>query len=174
MKYIYLLLAYILSSITLTGKEYTFVFVGEEGNHTFTSAIDIYDGDTFKFQFPDYYNALVPSVIAGKFSIRIRNLDTPEKRKYRGSHHLEKPAGYLVGQYLESIFEDAERIIITNAIKGKYGGRIVADVILDDVLNVGNHLIEKDLAKTYDGGKKLKWTERDLQHILNELNHLVD
>ena len=41
---------------------------------------------------------------------------------------------------------------------GKYGGRVIGDVILDGK-SLSKQLLEKDYARIYCGGKKESWCE---------------
>ena len=58
-------------------------------------------------------------------------------------------------QFTVAKLRGAKTIELRNMKRGKYF-RIVAEVWVDGQ-NLGQLLIEKGLAKLYDGGKKLKW-----------------
>lgn len=98
--------------------------------------------------------------------IRIRGIDTPEKRtstknpdgskRSEASRQREKAAAVAARQALIDILKGAKVISLSSPIHGKYGGRTVADVAVDEV-DVATLLIQQGHAKAYDGGTKPDW-----------------
>lgn len=107
----------------------------------------IYDGDTFRCNIAGY-----PEIIGERISVRINGIDTPELRDNRKP---VKQLARLAKQHTVQRLREAHQIELRNMKRGKYF-RIVADVFVDGH-NLGQELIQKGLAKPYDGGKKPKW-----------------
>ncbi|GBC59543.1 nuclease [Desulfonema ishimotonii] len=117
--------------------------------HSTVIRIDkVYDGDTFfahvKGHFP---------IDKKPVGIRVRGVDTPEMK---GSRPSVKKKAVKAKQLVESELRNARKIHLYNiSMKDKYG-RMLATVFCDR-RDLGRMLIEKKLAKTYDGGKKAAW-----------------
>ena len=92
-----------------------------------------------------------------RMAIRLRGIDTPEKG-WRAKCPEEARLGELATAKLKEIVESAEQIEFNNLEWDKYGGRVLADVVIDGV-PVAERLIAAGLAKPYDGGKKSSWCE---------------
>ena len=50
----------------------------------------------------------------------------------------------------------ARRVLIRNPAWGKWGGRVIADVLIDG-RSLATALIEAGLARRYDGGRRAGW-----------------
>ena len=122
--------------------------------------IDIHDGDTMKVVFM-YGNKPF------KIAIRILGIDAPEITAGAGRLPEEKIAAIKVRDFLIDYFKDKTtgRFSIVD-VKiddwDKYGGRVLADVILEDGRTITDLLIEKGYGRRYDGEKKHKWTLEEL------------
>lgn len=93
-----------------------------------------------------------------RVKIRINGIDTPEST-WRAKCEKEKKLGLQAKKALEELISDRKRIKIKNYKYGKYGGRIIADVIVGSV-NAAERLIARELAKPYTGqGPKPNWCE---------------
>jgi len=102
--------------------------------------------------------------------IRIGGIDTPEKRtstknpdgskRSEASRQREKTAAAAARQALIDMLKGAKVISLSNPIHGKYAGRTVADLAVDDT-DVATKLIEAGHAKPYDGGTKTQWNWGD-------------
>lgn len=142
----------------------------------------VYDGDTIKYvripvwsgKYPDKKKGeqdVWPGVVItheGVFvetDIRVAGIDTPERRpptkkkdgtkRTKAERDRERQAAYAARDFLKGLIRDNNAAIeIRNAEHGKYAGRTVADVFIDDV-NVASILIENGHAVAYDGGTKL-------------------
>ena len=53
------------------------------------------------------------------------------------------------------------RVTLRNVKLGKYAGRVVADVIIEDGRSLADILITADLARSYDGGTREGWCQDD-------------
>ena len=109
-----------------------------------------YDGDTIRFNLPDY-----PPIVGNDIRVRVNGIDTPE---IKGKCEKEKYDAKQARDLVADILRDAEKITLKNMKRGKYF-RIAADVIIDGE-NLADMLIQAGMAIRYDGGKKThKWCE---------------
>jgi len=106
-----------------------------------------YDGDTCYITIP-----VLPSRLK-KMSVRILGIDTPE---IRGKCPEEKNLALRARIFANKVFKEAKNIEYKNLRWGKYGGRLLSNVYLDGKL-YSNLVIEKGLARPYDGGIKHGW-----------------
>ena len=142
----------------------------------------VYDGDTLKDVrvlihrhdfIPEEYGTPWPGVhitqrgVEIETDIRIAGIDTPEKRvstknpdgtrRSEASRQREKSAALASRQALIDLLKsNANGFSIFDPILGKYAGRTVADVAVNE-MNVATYLIERGHAKLYDGGTKPDW-----------------
>ena len=142
----------------------------------------VYDGDTLKdvrvlilrYDFiPEEYGTPWPGVhitdrgVEIETDIRIAGIDTPEKRtstknpdgslRSEASRQREKAAASASRQSLMDLLkENKNHFSISDPIHGKYAGRTVADVAVNE-MDVATYLIQKGHAKAYDGGTKPDW-----------------
>jgi len=142
----------------------------------------VYDGDTLKdvrvlihgYDFiPEDYGNPWPGVyitergIEIETDIRIAGIDPPEKRtstqrpdgslRSEASREREKAAAAASRQALIDLLKVHEnRFSISDPILGKYAGRTVADVAVNE-MDIATYLIQKGHAKAYDGGTKPDW-----------------
>ena len=104
-----------------------------------------YDGDTC---YAELANA--PSEL--KFvRIRIRGIDTPE---IKGKCEKERKLAKEAKRFLNKLIMESHLITLRNLNWGKYGGRIIADLYIDNT-NYLVYLKGKDFYVPYSGGKKL-------------------
>lgn len=148
MKYFILLLLF-LPSVAVAGNY---------GNAT-AKYVSVYDGDTV---FVDICNW--PEIIGKRIGIRVNGIDTPERfDKNPKVKELAAEARMFVVQTLK----DAKKIELRDMDRGKYF-RIAADIYVDDE-NLGDMLVDRKLAKRYDGkSKRPSWTEKDYNLFLEE------
>jgi micrococcal nuclease len=85
--------------------------------------------------------------------VRIRGIDAPELKSRCEASRL---AGLDARHALEALAARSNHIQLTRISGDKYFGRIVADVILPDGLNVADDLLVAGLVQVYDGGRKPK------------------
>jgi endonuclease YncB( thermonuclease family) len=88
-------------------------------------------------------------------SIRILGIDTPE---IKGECIEEKELALKGRELANELFKAAKTIRLENLKWDKYGGRVLADVYLDEEL-YSKKLIDAGLARPYDGGTKESWCE---------------
>jgi len=109
--------------------------------------VRVHDGDTIIVDVP-----LFPAIIGDNISVRLSHIDTPEMTDQRPE---VKTLAIKAREVLKQILHDAKKIELTELKRDKYF-RINAIVIADGV-NVQTTLINLELAKPYDGGKKSPW-----------------
>jgi len=115
-------------------------------NVTVDKITSIYDGDTFRVNINSY-----PPIIGHRMAIRVNGIDAPELRTKCSK---EKNLAIKAKQLTVSILRGAKVIELKNIKRGKYF-RIIADVYADGK-SVGNALLKRGLAVSYDGGTKTK------------------
>ncbi|MGB0750188.1 MAG: thermonuclease family protein [Magnetospiraceae bacterium] len=108
----------------------------------------VYDGDTFTADATPWPKVTI------RVSVRLRGVDTPE---LRGKCEAEKAKARAARDALKELLQSAP-VTITNIERGKYAGRVVADVWAGDV-NAAEVLIAEGLGRPYDGGKRVGWCE---------------
>lgn len=111
------------------------------------TVLSVHDGDTFKAQVP-----LWPGLSAVTL-VRVLGVDTPE---LRGRCSTEREAAERARVFTTQALAAARHITLTQLTEDKYGGRIVANVLLDGV-SLSERLIAAGLAHSYDGGTKTPW-----------------
>lgn len=107
--------------------------------------VEVRDGDTFVINIPN-----IPDVFGSNIAVRIRGIDTPEKNDKREEI---KAIAYKAKEELERLFDSSDDIVLYDLGRDKYF-RLLASVKIGGV-DVADYMIEKGLAKKYNGGKKL-------------------
>ncbi|WP_288550149.1 thermonuclease family protein [uncultured Brachyspira sp.] len=82
-------------------------------------------------------------------AVRIKGIDTPEKRDQREEI---KALAYKAQEELEKLLMSGEKITLYNLGRDKYF-RLLASVRVGNI-DVSKYMIDKGLAKKYDGGRK--------------------
>jgi endonuclease YncB( thermonuclease family) len=123
---------------------------------TFGKVIKVYDGDTITIA-----SKLYDASPVYRFSIRIRNIDSPE---IKGSTPAEKKLAMEARDALHKLIF-GKIVYLQNNGQEKYG-RILADIIYKDSattsdINIGDWMLEHNYAVPYDGGKKTRPKEWD-------------
>ena len=114
---------------------------------------NVYDGDTFTLvsKLPYEDSPLY------KFKVRIAGIDCPE---IRGKTTEEKDAAQAAKKEVMELILYKE-VQLDNVGLEKYG-RLLADVYIindsNNKINIGQHLLNKGLAKVYNGGTKKPFT----------------
>ena len=98
----------------------------------------VVDGDTIKNSDSGY--------------IRIIGIDTPE---IKGQCKSEKDKAVQAKKYLQSVLESSKEIKVVGNKTDKYG-RLLALVYADGV-SVSGLMLQANLARVYDGGKRESW-----------------
>lgn len=85
----------------------------------------VVDGDTVAVD----ASADLPPELAG-LKVRLRDVDTPEKVG-RAKCASERRAGQVATAYVRSAIASATRVVVRDPAWGKWGGRVVADALVD-------------------------------------------
>lgn len=112
-----------------------------------SKVMSIYDGDTFKVTISSW-----PSIAGDNIGVRVKGIDCPEMRD---KDKTIKERAQQAKQYTVKRLREGKVIWLKNIQRDKYF-RILADVEIDGK-DLGKELIEKSLAKPYDGGTKEGW-----------------
>ncbi len=112
--------------------------------------VRVVDGDTVAVD----ASADLPSELAD-LRVRLRGVDTPEKG-WRAKCDSERDAGQAATEFTETAVAGASTIVVRNLEWGKWGGRVVADLVLDGH-SLSESLIAEGHGRAYDGGKRGSW-----------------
>jgi micrococcal nuclease len=114
--------------------------------------IRVLDGDTMEI-----VNEFLPDEL--RLYVRVKGIDTPEKAP-RAKCIKESMLAIKATNFTKSLIDNAQKnndsIDFSDIKWDKYGGRILANVYINDI-DLGKELIKKKLAKPYDGKQKLDW-----------------
>jgi micrococcal nuclease len=118
-------------------------------DHVPAQVLYVIDGDTFRAQIHIWPDLIIET------SIRVARIDTPEKK--RGSEcEAERQAGYAASAYAKQFLVKNSQVFLSGLKKGKYAGRMIAEVKLADGRNFSDIMLKSGHAIAYDGGKKNK------------------
>lgn len=112
-----------------------------------SKVMSIYDGDTFKVTISSW-----PSIAGDNIGVRVKGIDCPEMRD---KDPKIKELAQQAKQYTVMRLREGKIIWLKNIQRDKYF-RILADVEIDGK-DLGKELLERSLAKPYDGGTKEEW-----------------
>ena len=112
--------------------------------------VRILDGDTVAVD----ASADMPPELAG-LKVRLRGVDTPEKGG-RAKCDTERAGGQAATAFTEQAVAEAATILVRDPKWGKWGGRVIADLVLDG-RSLSTTLIEAGLGRPYDGRKRAGW-----------------
>ncbi len=110
----------------------------------------VVDGDTVAVD----ASADLPDDLA-KLNVRLRGVDTPETT-WRAKCDSERRAGAAAAAFTRSSIDRASEIVIRDPRWGKWGGRVVADLLLDGRSHA-DELISAGHGRPYDGGRRKSW-----------------
>lgn len=159
-------LAWIIFVPTNTQVDTTFSLVGQKEikKHEIVRVID---GDTLVITAP-----YLPPPLKKELSLRINGVDTPEKG-FRAKCDKERKLSIAAKEFTEQQLKNAGRLAVNIEGWGKYGGRIIGDVILyncpvkenGDVICptlLSKLLIDNGYAVAYIGsGPKKDWCKEE-------------
>ena len=114
--------------------------------------VRIVDGDTVAV---DASTDLPPEL--ARLNVRLRGVDTPEKGG-RAKCPFERQAGQAATAFTETAIAKALHILVRDPEWGKWGGRVVADVILDG-RSLSAVLIATGHCRPYSGGRRGSWCQ---------------
>jgi micrococcal nuclease len=107
----------------------------------------VIDGDTVEMR------ALVWLDLHMTTRVRLKDLDAPERQgRCPQETQLAAAAAARLAQLL-----DGQRLFLTDLTRDKYGGRVVARIITQGGLDVGQELLTEGLARPYAGSRKRGW-----------------
>jgi endonuclease YncB( thermonuclease family) len=112
----------------------------------------VVDGDTFAVK------ALIWPGQDIRVFVRVNGIDTPE---LRGKCLYEKKLAQNARRFVVN-WTQSGWVKLKNIRRGKYAGRIIADVFGNNGRNLAQGLLKSGLAYTYSGGKKINWCGQDL------------
>jgi len=106
-----------------------------------------YDGDTLYITMP----GLPPEL--SEMLVRVAGVDTPE---IKGKCEVEKTLAIQARDFVTQSLKEAHSVAFCNPKWGKYGKRVIADVVIDGK-NLAATLIENGLGRPYGGGRRKGW-----------------
>jgi len=107
----------------------------------------VYDGDTLNVDIKDW-----PPIVGKSMPIRINGIDTPEMNSKDAKL---KALAVKARDHVRSRLSTAKVVELRNIQRDKYF-RLDADIFVDQA-DLAHELIDKGLAKPYDGGTKDPW-----------------
>ena len=116
--------------------------------------VRVVDGDTVKVD----AGADLPPELAS-LSVRLRGVDTPEKGR-RAKCDAERQAADAATAFAKEAIRKARSIVVRNPAWGKWGGRVIADLILDG-RPLSSALIEAGHGRAYGGGRRKTWCSKE-------------
>lgn len=112
--------------------------------------VRVVDGDTVAVD----ASADMPPELA-RLKVRLLGVDTPEKGG-RAKCDDERNAGQAATAFTEERIARASAIVVRDPEWGKWGGRVVADLVLDG-RSLSASLIAEGHGRPYDGGRRGSW-----------------
>lgn len=109
--------------------------------------LDILDGDTVTARIHVWIGQDVES------SVRIAGIDAPE---IKGKCIKEREMAERARQALKALLADSE-ISLYNIRLEKYAGRVLAEAVNKNGVNISKHMLEKGLVRPYGGEKREGW-----------------
>lgn len=115
---------------------------------TYAEVVSVYDGDTFSVTALIWLDQTIDT------KVRLAHVDTPE---LHSACKAEQARALKARDYVRGLMKAGTRVTLTGIKADKYAGRIVAGVRLPDGRDLAGLLLDKRLARKYEGGRKLKW-----------------
>ena len=112
------------------------------------------DGDTLEIA-----NQFLPEEL--KLFVRAKGVDTPEKApraKCEKENALGQKATIFTKKAIQNAQKNNQKITFTEIKWDKYGGRIVAKVLIGNT-DIAQELIKNGLGRVYYGEKKKSWCD---------------
>lgn len=108
--------------------------------------VRIIDGDTLEVDAHPWPGHAV------RVSVRLRGIDTPERRSRCPG---QRAAAQLARNELERLVSDVPTVELINVAGGKYYGRVLADMKAGS-RDIASAMLASGLARPYQGGKRRK------------------
>lgn len=108
----------------------------------------VIDGDTFEARVRVWPGIEITT------RVRLRGIDAPELRRAQCAAEREK--AIAARDALQAILDQGE-VGISSVAYDKYGGRVLADASTRTTPDIAAALIETDLVRRYDGGRRAPW-----------------
>jgi micrococcal nuclease len=134
----------------LTALFFTVFTTVSFGNPYVHEVVRVIDGDTVSV-----FVRWLPPELGNRMSIRLVGLDTPETGT-RSKCAREDELGRRALAELRTLIQPGDRVYLTIYARDKYF-RIVGAIATKDGVDVGQHLIDRGLARKYDGKQKSDW-----------------
>ncbi len=112
--------------------------------------VRVVDGDTIQVD----ASADMPAELAS-IKVRLRGVDTPDKGRW-AKCEAEKRAALEATDFTKRTIGDAASIVVRDPSWGKWGGRVIANLILDG-RPLSALLIKAGHGRVYDGKKRKPW-----------------
>lgn len=112
--------------------------------------IRVIDGDTLEVE-----SSFLPKEL-GNLKVRVKSIDTPEKYPRSECEAEHKKALRATAYTKQFVTEAGSYLTFYNLQWDKYGGRVLADVQYKEQ-DLAASLIQKKLARPYQGEKKTSW-----------------
>jgi endonuclease YncB( thermonuclease family) len=111
----------------------------------------VLDGDTFAA------GVKIDDDITITVRVRVINIDTPE---LSGACPREGAMAESAKDFVVGLLPNGTKVELQNIKDDKYLGRIDANVVLTDGRDVGNVLVNENLARRYRGGRRQSWCKK--------------
>ena len=118
------------------------------GDYTWP-VVRVIDGDTVQVD----AGADMPPELAS-IRVRLRDVDTPET--WKPKCESERQAGEAATAFTKTALARAGSIVVRDPSWGKYGGRVIANMVLDGE-TLSAMLIAAGLGRPYSGGRRQDW-----------------
>jgi len=87
-----------------------------------------------------------------RVAVRLDGVDAPERRARCEAEQTLATAATVFLRRLEG-----SPVVLTHITRGKFAGRVLADVHHGDLGDLGAALIGQGMARVYDGGRRASW-----------------
>lgn len=118
----------------------------------YASVVKVIDGDTIRAK------VKIWPKLTELATIRVRGIDTPEMRP---RCPREKELAILARDYVRGLLKPGAIIKVQNIKLGKYAGRVVANILIQDTggrwVDLSEAMIAANYARPYFGGKRKGW-----------------
>lgn len=102
-------------------------------------------------------------------SVRLSGIDTPEINRKR-----ERQAGNAAKEALEALLIRNRDGLMLRSIEWDKYGRVVGDLLMGEELEISacRWMVNAGLARRYDGGRRMPWSESELDEVWHRARDL--